>query len=196
MRNDIDTLYVDFDGVIVATIDAIVDLYNEDFQYYDDFKKVNWWEVDTWDFEECNCASKVHIDSYFNQPRLFKKICFMPYAKECIEELSKYYKIKIVSHGYPPNIKQKEIWIKEKLPFAAFIGVDLKKYRDKSHIDMSNGLFIDDSFNNLITSKAKECICFGDKYEWNHNWTGKRMVNWIEVKQYLLNDRKAVEVEK
>ena len=33
MRNDIKTLYVDFDGTLVATIDAIVDLYNEDFQY-------------------------------------------------------------------------------------------------------------------------------------------------------------------
>ena len=56
MRNDIKTLYVDFDGTLVATIDAIVDLYNEDFQYYKKFNYVNWWTVDTWRFEECNCA--------------------------------------------------------------------------------------------------------------------------------------------
>lgn len=196
MRNDINTLYIDFDGVIVATIDAIVDLYNEDFQYYNDFKKVNWWEIDTWDFEECNCTSKLHIDSYFNQPRFFERLKFMPYAKEVIEELSKYYKIKIVSHGYSPNLKQKELWIKSKLPFTEFIGVNLKDHNDKSHINMSDGLFIDDSSKNLVTSNAKECICFGDEYSWNKDWTDKRMMNWIEIKQYLLNDRKAVEVEK
>lgn len=48
MRTDITTLYVDFDGTLVATIDAIVDLYNEDFQYYKKFHYVNWWTVDTW----------------------------------------------------------------------------------------------------------------------------------------------------
>lgn len=42
MRNDVKTLYVDFDGTLVATIDAIVDLYNEDFQYYKKFHYVNW----------------------------------------------------------------------------------------------------------------------------------------------------------
>ena len=31
MRTDIKTLYIDFDGTLVATINAIVELYNEDF---------------------------------------------------------------------------------------------------------------------------------------------------------------------
>ena len=62
---EVKTLYIDFDGVIINTIETIVSLYNEDFQYYKGFKTVNWWEVNTWDFEECSCASKKYINSYF-----------------------------------------------------------------------------------------------------------------------------------
>lgn len=186
MRNNIKTLYVDFDGTLVATIDAIVELYNEDFKYYKDFHYVNWWTVDTWGFEECNCAPPGYIDLYFNQPRFFEKLHFMPWAERVINELSKYYTIKIVSHGYSPNLRLKEIWIKDRLSNVEFIGVNLKEYSDKSHINMSDGLFIDDSAKNLITSNAKENICFGDICSWNKDWTGKRMGNWADIRQYLL----------
>ena len=186
MRTDIKTLYIDFDGTLVATIDAIVELYNEDFKYYKDFHYVNWWTVDTWGFEECNCAPPRYIDLYFNQPRFFDKLHFMPWAECAINELSKYYTIKIVSHGYSPNLRLKEIWIKDRLSNVEFIGVNLKEYSDKSHIDMSDGLFVDDSAKNLITSNAKENICFGDVYSWNKSWTGKRMGNWADIRQYLL----------
>lgn len=196
MRNDIKTLYVDFDGTLVATIDAIVDLYNEDFQYYKKFHYVNWWTVDTWGFEECDCAPPGYIDLYFNQPRFFERLHFMPWAERAINELSEYYTIKIVSHGYSPNLKQKEKWIEKKFPDIEFIGVNLKEHSDKSHIDMSDGLFIDDSARNLVTSNAKETICFGRTYSWNKDWTGKRLQNWAEIRQYLLGIGKEVDLEK
>lgn len=196
MRTDIKTLYVDFDGTLVATIDAILELYNEDFKYYKDFHYVNWWTVNTWGFEECNCAPPGYVDLYFNQPRFFEKLHFMPWAEKVINELSKYYRIKIVSHGYSPNLSLKEIWIKDRLSNVEFIGVNLKEYSDKSHIDMSDGLFIDDNSNNLITSNAKDKICFGEIYSWNKNWKGKRMHNWAEIRQYLLGIGKEIEVEK
>ena len=51
------TLYLDFDCTIVNTIKAIVSLYNEDFKYYKNFKYINWIDINTWNFTECNCAS-------------------------------------------------------------------------------------------------------------------------------------------
>lgn len=186
MRTDIKTLYIDFDGTLVNTIESIVDLYNEDFKYYKNFNYIRWCDIDTWGFKECNCAPPGYIDLYFNQPRFFEKLKFMQWAERAINELSKYYTIKIVSHGYSPNLRLKEIWIKERLSNVEFIGVNLKEYSDKSHIDMSDGLFVDDSAKNLITSNAKENICFGDTCSWNKNWTGKRMNNWAEIRQYLL----------
>ena len=51
---------------------------------------------------------------------------------------------------------------------------------------MSDGIFIDDSATNLITSNAEECICFGDEYEWNKKWNGKLISNWCDLEKYLL----------
>ena len=110
----------------------------------------------------------------------------MPWAERVINELKEYYQIEIITMGYSPNLKQKKIWIEKYFPDIPLITVNMKKYNDKSHIDMSNSIFIDDSYNNLITSNAKEKICFGDIYSWNKKWDGKRLLNWMEVRDYLL----------
>ena len=183
--DNIKKLYIDFDGTIVNTIKAIVDLYNEDFQYYKKFKPINWWEINTWDFTECNCATPEYINTYFNQQRFFNRIEYMDWAKKILDELSDDYDITIVSSGYSPNLVAKALWINSKLPYCKFIGVNLKEYKDKSHIDMSDGIFIDDSSHNLITSNAKINICFGDKYEWNKDWIGIRCANWHDIKSFL-----------
>lgn len=74
---------------------------------------------------------------------------------------------------------------KRNLPYCDFIGVNLKQHTDKSHIDMQDGIFIDDSYNNLITSNAMFNICFGDEYVWNKNWKGVRCNNWYDIKDFL-----------
>ena len=109
----------------------------------------------------------------------------MDWAKEILDELKEIYKIIIISAGYSPNLYGKSIWIKENLPYCDFIGVNLKQYTDKSHINMQDGIFIDDSFNNLITSNAMFNICFGDEYVWNKNWKGVRCNNWHDVRDFL-----------
>lgn len=178
-------LYLDFDCTIVNTIKSIVDLYNEDFKYYKKYKYINWTNVNTWNFLECDCASPEYINTYFNQQRFYDNLEFIDNAKEVLKRLSEKYEIVIVSMGYSPNLKGKEIWIKENIPYAKFIGVNFKEYSDKSHIDMSDGvLYIDDNEKNLNTN-AKENICFGDLYEWNENWNGKRIYNWNELEKYL-----------
>ena len=56
----------------------------------------------------------------------------MPWAKEVISILQKFYDITVVSHGYSPNLKLKEEWIRKNLPGVKFIGVNLKNHKDKS----------------------------------------------------------------
>ena len=153
------------DGTIVNTIASIVSLYNEDFQYYKNFTPIKWWDINTWDFTECNCATPEYINTYFNQKRFFDRLTYMDWAKETLDELKDDYDIIIVSSGYSPNLKAKEIWISENLPYCKFIGVNMKKYKNKNHIDMSDGLlYIDDKSCNLNTN-AKHQICFGDIYD-------------------------------
>ena len=171
--------------MIVNTIAGIVSLYNEDFKYYKKFEPVKWWEVNTWDFTECSCTTPEYINTYFNQQRFFDRLTYMDWAKENLDELKETYDITIVSSGFSPNLKAKEIWISKNLPYCEFIGVNLKEYEDKSHINMSDGIFIDDSANNLETSNAAIKICFGDEYPWNKKWDGIRCNNWHEVENYI-----------
>lgn len=179
-------IYVDYDGVIVNTIKRIVDMYNEDFKYYKNFVKVKWTDINSWDFEECKCAPHIYFGNCFTQPRFFESLEYMDNAKEVLDKLSSKYEIVIVSMGIYPNLQCKEIWIKENLPYAEFIGVDFNNNCDKSHINMSDGiLFIDDSAKNLNTN-CDNLAVFGDVYEWNKNWHGLRLHNWYDVERYLL----------
>ena len=186
--NQIKRLYLDFDGCIVNTIATITKLYNEDFQYYKDYCPKKWTDVKTWDFIELSCASPEYINTYFNQPRFFENIEYMPWAESTLDKLREKYEIIIVSSGYSPNLKGKELWIKQNIPYAKFIGVNLKTHKDKRFVDMSDGILIDDSMSNLSTSNAIMNICFGDKYKWNEDWEGYRAYNWCEVQKMLLND--------
>ena len=178
-------IFLDYDGCIVNTIKCICSLYNEDFQYYKNFTPINWWDVDTWDFAECNCATPEYINTYFNQQRFFDRIEYMDWAEKILDILKEDFEITIISSGYSPNLIAKEKWVKEHLPYCNFIGVNLKEYEDKSHIDMSDGIFIDDSASNLETSNAAIKICFGDEYPWNEKWKGIRCANWHEVENYI-----------
>lgn len=178
-------IYLDFDCTIVNTIKAITDLYNEDFIYYKNYRYIDWTEINTWNFTECNCVTTEYVNLYFNQQRFFDKLEHLDNAKEVLHRLKDDYEIIIVSMGYSPNLLAKEIWIEKNIPYAKFIGVNFKEHSDKSHIDMSDGIcYVDDNENNLNTN-AKENICFGDLYEWNENWNGKRVYNWIELEKYI-----------
>lgn len=177
-------LYIDFDGTIVNSIKAIVSLYNEDFKWYKKFHYIYWMDINTWEFSECNCASPDYISTYFNQERFYNKLEFIDNAKEVLDKLKDDYEITIISMGYSPNLIGKEIWIEKNIPYANFIGINYKKYNDKSHLDLSDGIYIDDNMKNLNTN-AKENICFGDVYSWNENWNGERCYNWIELEKYI-----------
>ena len=86
-----------------------------------------------------------------------------------------------ITEGHGTSCEEK--WCKEHLPFCQFIGVNLKEYKDKSHIDMNGGLFIDDSAHNLETSNAETKICFGEIYSWNKEWNGKHCWDWNMIHQ-------------
>ena len=190
----IKTLYLDYDGVIANTIKCIVGLYNEDHRYYPKFIPVDWTTVNTWRFEELSLEPYSNIDKYFSQPRFFENIEWMDNAEEVIQRLSEKYEIKVVSLGTHANLVGKQLWLINNMPYAKFIPVSIDNYTDKKHIDMSDGVFFDDSITNLINSNAAEKVCFGEVYSWNKNWQGERCANWYDVEKYLrdleLNDDK------
>lgn len=165
------TIFIDMDLTLLNSVKAITEMYDEDFQYYPDYKKIPWEKVVSWSFKELSLFPKGHIEFYFNQKRFFDKVEMYPDAKEVIDRLSDEYRIVFVSHGYSPNLRLKKIYVTHNFPYADFIGVNLDEHKDKSCVDMAGegNVFIDDTPNNLYNSNAPIKICYGD-YEWNRDF--------------------------
>lgn len=180
-------LFIDFDGCITDTITSIVSMYNDDFQYYKNFEEINPDDIKTYGFEECNCASKEIINTYFNTKRFFDNLEFMPNALTVLSLLARDFNIKIVSHGFSPNLAAKRIWLEKYLPCAELIGINLKEHSDKKCVDMSGCIFIDDKVSNLDSSNAKHKIIFGKKYPWNEEENGyTRCENWVDLYKEII----------
>lgn len=187
-------LFLDYDNTIVDTIAAIVSIYNEDFSSHKDFVPIDPKEVTSWEFKECSLATYEEINKYFGEVRFFNRIKLYPCAGQVLRSLSHRYDITIVSHGYPKNLELKEKWINDKLfskifsneCISEFIGVNWEEHSDKSHIDMSNGIFVDDSIKNLESSNANYKILYGEYYEWNEsNIEFLRCKNWMELNEQI-----------
>ena len=178
-------IIIDIDNTLINTIATITNLYNDDFKWYSKFKPVDWHDVKTWDFEELELASREYINHYFNQPRFFREVVFMNNAVEVIERLSQRYEIVFCSMCYSPNGRAKDAFLKEVFPHAKFINVNIKDYPDKSHIDMTGAIFIDDDGKNLETSNASIKICFGDILPWNESYESDRCYSWLDVENYI-----------
>lgn len=187
-------LFLDFDNTIVDTIAAVVSLYNEDYVNHDGFVTINPKDVTSWEFTECNLATYEEIDKYFGDKRFFQRVKLYPSAGQVLRSLSHRYDITVVSHGYASNLKLKEEWIKNNLfkeildssCNAEFIGVNWETHNDKSHVDMSNSIFVDDSIRNLETSSAKYKILYGEYMDWNNtNIEFIRCKNWLDLNNQI-----------
>lgn len=183
-------LILDFDNTIVDSIEAVVSIYNDDFKYFPDFVPINPCDINTYKFKELMLATPAYINSLWNQPRFFERLQYLDNAQEVLPILADEYDIEIATLGYPPNLHGKEIWIRENMSYVKTIHlINMKQYKDKSHIDMSGAIFLDDNAEMLTTSNADTKIAFGDVYEWNREWSGNRYFNWYEVLAGLTFDR-------
>ena len=183
-------LYIDFDNTLVNTTEAICTLYNERYKHHSSFRHARWWEVHRYDFaDECHLLPLEEMHSMFEEDEFFKVVNFMPVASEITLELADYYDIYIVTIGTPKNLELKKEWLKHHMGYVkGFIGVDTNKYKDKSSVDMSDGIHIDDVSKMLHTSNAMRRICYGDIEPWNKDWTRERCFNWYEIYRELTDN--------
>lgn len=181
------SLFIDFDEVIYRSTKRIVDMYNEDYRYYSDFSLIDYHDIKTYKFEELTLSKFDGTNSYFNQPRFFLEEYIYQGAYIYLLQLSDIYDIKIVSMGYSPNLRAKKDFVSKYFPFADFIGCNFKIYKDKSHVDMTGSIFIDDVSVNLETSNAAIKIQFlTDDLKRESSFDGIKAYTWEELMYCLI----------
>lgn len=184
---EIKKVYIDLDNTVFDTLDTIIYLYNEEFKYHKGFKEIEYGDVQTYDCKECNLLTKEHLKEYFDRSDFYKKYTDVDTVFWKVLDLidEKGWRLVFVTIGSVPNIAAKSAWFKDCINGnyrAAFIGlIDTK---DKSSVDMSDGVMIDDHPDMLNSSNAAVKICFGE-YGWNKDWKNNRAKDWAEVYKIL-----------
>lgn len=188
-------LFLDFDGVIADTVKAVCELYNQDYSLYPKYKKVYPDEIDTWGFKELELLSHDDLHKYFGQYRFFELLEPMPTCESSyLRILGNLYELKICTIGNYPNIAGKRYWLDLYTPEGAkyeLVEVSCGS-KDKSSVDMSGGIIVDDNIENLKTSNADLKICYGEEKGWNREWSGIRCKDWKELMDLLENIYKYV----
>lgn len=182
--NDIEKLnpskyYIDIDGVVFHSVEAMVHLLNKKFN-----KNVKPQEIISWNFTCCypNMTDK-EIEWLFDTSDFFKIVKFIDGAKEFI--LKNKDKVVLLTKGNPKNIYEKRIFL-DLNGLEDIIMVGLPIQISKGIINMEeNSVFIDDNKNNLDESNATYKIMFSEYKnenicEWMKDWNGDVMYSWEE----------------
>ena len=174
-------LFLDADEVLFETIEAGLAMLNP--QYGTHYVKE---DVKMWNFTDV-FPDMTHdtLDKIFDRSDF---IDYLQFKKGAITTLEKYRdNICIVTKGNPKGLEVK----KELLKFHGFgdiqyIGVPIGE--SKGCVDMSDGIFVDDSQCNLWESNADVKILFENvkNAEWNSHFHGLKVRSHVDL-SFLLN---------
>lgn len=182
-------LFCDFDSVLVDTNSAFCDYYNTFYRRKEGFEWANVDELEKWNFTDVCPLAINDVNKIFGSEELTYRLELFPHAYRVLKDLSEKYEVIIVSIGTFDNISNKNKWIRKHLPFikeAIMLCKDQDVIMDKSIVDMSSGVFIDDIKSNLDSTNAKRKILFGKKFAWNEEWQGEYCADWLEVEKSLI----------
>lgn len=180
--NNITHLFIDIDGVIFSSCDAIIQILNE--RYGGNFDGS---DVTSWNFQCCypNMTSE-EIEDTFNDPKFFDIVKPIDGALEFMDRYRD--KIILVTKANVKNYAHKRKWFDDRGFNIPIIALPLNV--SKGFIDMQNctgfynySLFIDDSTNNLQETNADYNIMFKEyndqkEREWQKGWDGLVMYQW------------------
>lgn len=129
-------------------------------------------------------------EEIFGDWRLFSLLEFFDDCYETLEYFKKRCDYSLVTYGNSYNLSEKKVWCERYLPFIKnyyFLEYQPgQQSYDKSMVDMSDGIFIDDHIDYLRSSNAKIKILFRNNHDgdWNQfdNLDDVYVVNtWKEI---------------
>lgn len=177
---EIDKIFLDIDGVIFHSCQAMIDILNE--RYDDNFDGS---DVTSWNFQCCyRGMTSEEIESMFNNGLFFKVVKPIDGALEFMDRYRD--KIILVTKANIENYALKRKWFDDR-GFKDIPMIALPLNVSKGFINMDNineySLFIDDSTQNLIDCNADYKVqmreyCDDKEREWQKGWNGLVMYKW------------------
>lgn len=182
-ENNITHIFLDIDGVIFHSCQAMIDILNE--RYGGNFDGS---DVTSWNFQCCyhNMTSE-EIEDVFNDPKFFDIVRPIDGALEFMDRYRD--KIILVTKANIENYAHKRKWFDDR-NFDDIPIIALPLNISKGFIDMQNctglyghSLFVDDSVNNLQEVNADFCVMFKEyndqkEREWQKCWDELVMYRW------------------
>ncbi len=177
---EIDKIFLDIDGVIFHSCQAMIDILNE--RYGGNFDGS---DVTSWNFQCCyRGMTSEEVESIFNNGLFFKIVKPIDGSLEFMDRYRD--KIILVTKANIENYALKRKWFDDR-GFKDIPMIALPLNVSKGFINMDNineySLFIDDSTQNLIDCNADYKVqmreYFDDKErEWQKGWNGLVMYKW------------------
>lgn len=164
MNNKID-LFLDFDDTICLTSKQFVKLANKKYK-----KEEDWNNINRWDFKDLYPEiTNNDIDNIFSSEDFFVDLELCENCLDVINSIKNLMNIHIATIGTDKNLKNKMKWIKENLNIDFnFNGILDTGINDKSSVDMSGAIFVDDRIDNLRSSNANMKILYKNYH--NYSW--------------------------
>lgn len=162
-------LFLDFDETITLSTKQFVKLANKKFKLHKD-----WQELKVWNFTDLYPNITVDdINEIFCSDDFFVDLEPHKGVIETIDKLKDNLDIYIATIGLKENLNKKIKWLNNNLNDISFNFIGVPDYNgyiinDKSNIDMSGSIFIDDRLDNLKSSNARLKILYKDyrNYSW------------------------------
>jgi len=179
-------IYIDFDDTIVNSVENVIRIANKRYN-----QSVQVSDVDKWDFSYLYPnATRDEIIGIFGEQEFFDTLHFKKNAILTLQKLSKRNFLFVVTKTIDiASGFRKYQWIQEHLN-AMNIPVEyvaIFPRDDKSIVDMSDGIMIDDNANYLEITNAKYKILYDNQREIdvNMDWDGLRVYDWQDAYKLL-----------
>lgn len=169
-------IFIDFDETIVENIEAIRNIIFH--EYGADVEKPK-----RWNFEDvAPFLNSQELERMFESDEFFNLLLLKPYAYEVLHELSKDYRINVVTVASDIAFPKKVLFLDQKMPFLNDI-IQIKFGQSKNVVNMKGAIFFDDSEKNLFECNALRPVMFENipGAEWNSKWNGERISSWLDA---------------
>ena len=166
-------LFIDFDNTIVDTTKAFCDYFNDVYLEDPSLEGIKSHWIKEYDLSDVVALSEDELVKGFSSERLFHYLRPYPYVRYALTTLkaSGNFQIYLVSNCSAQSATRKIKWLDDfdfRHLFTGTIFLDINEAYNKSLIDMSDSILIDDHKINHEKSNARWKFCYTDAIR--RNW--------------------------